>query len=117
KPIGRINFETKIGYGEKVYPLLFDEAVLSVSGVLGYQVIIDKADFRDRLTLSVEFSGDVEGAKRQLMEKMLSLDEVRSSIDNDLLAPIEIEVISSSSGFTPKKATIIDNRKQYDRAK
>ncbi|MFA5314145.1 MAG: AMP-binding protein [Methanomassiliicoccales archaeon] len=117
KPMGRINFETKIGYGEKVYPLLFDEAVLSVSGVLGYQVVIDKVDFRDKLTLNVEFTGDTEGAKKQLLEKMLALDEVRSSLDNDLLAPLEIEVVSSSSGFTPKKATIIDNRKQYDKAK
>jgi hypothetical protein len=48
---------------------------------------------------------------------MLALDEVRSSLDNDLLAPLMIEVVSSSSGFTPKKATIIDNRKQYDKSK
>lgn len=115
KPRGRINSETKIGYGEKVFPLLFDEAVLSVSGVLGYQVIIDKVGYKDRLTFQVEFSGDTQWARKEIEERVLALDEIRSSMDNDLLEPIEVEVISSSSGFTPKKATIVDRRKIYDR--
>lgn len=115
KPRGRINSEVKIANGEKIFPSLFDETILSVSGVLGYQIVIEKADFRDKLTIDVEFSGDVEWAKKQIVDKMLSLDEIRSSMDNDLLAPLEVKVVSSSSGFTPKRSNIVDNRKQFDK--
>ena len=114
KPKGRIDYTTKFGYGEKVYPYLFDEAIGSVHGVISHQVVIDRPAFRDRLTVTVEFNGDLEEAKRQLQEKIQAIPEVQSSMENDLMEPLVINVVGVRSEFVPTKRTLVDNRGQYD---
>jgi phenylacetate-CoA ligase len=114
KPRGRINSETKIGYGEKVFPDLFDEAIMGVSGVLGYQVLIDRPDYRDKLTFQVEYDGDAAEGRKLLEEKLLAMDEIRSSLDNDLLEPLVIVVDPVREGFVLKQKTMIDRRTLYD---
>lgn len=116
KPKGRTSSETKIGYGERIYPLLFDEAILSVSGVLGYQMSIDRVGFRDRLTFTVEYLGDASEGRRQVEEKVLHLDEIRSSLDNDLLDPLVIEMVPATEDFVPKQKVFVDNRPLFDRS-
>jgi phenylacetate-CoA ligase len=115
KPKGRIDQTTKFGYGEKVYPYLFDEAIGSVHGVISHQVVIDRPAFRDRLTVTVEFNGDREGALAQLQEKIMAIPEVSSSMENDLMEPLVINVVGVGSEFIPSKRTLMDNRGQYDR--
>jgi phenylacetate-CoA ligase len=117
KPLGRSIVETKIGYGERIYPLLFDEAVLAVPGVLGYQMVIDRVGFRDKLSFTVEYLGDPEEGRRQVGESLQRLDEVRSSLDNDLLEPLAIEMVAAKEGFVPKQKNFIDNRRLFDIAK
>jgi phenylacetate-CoA ligase len=115
KPKGRADQTTKFGFGEKVYPYLFDEAIGSVHGVISHQVIIDRPSFRDRLTAKVEFNGDPSWARKQLEERMMAIPEVQSSIENDLMEPLVIEVMPVSAEFVPTKRTLVDNRRQYDR--
>jgi len=115
KPIGRINGETKIGLGDKVWPSMFDEAVLGVTGVLGYQVIIDKAGFRDRLTFKVEYHGDATGVPAALKEKLLEMDEIKSGLDSDLLEPLIFEILPERKDFVLKQKAIVDNRPLFDK--
>jgi phenylacetate-CoA ligase len=115
KPKGRIDHTTKFGFGEKVYPYLFDEAIGSVHGVISHQVVIDRPSYRDRLTVTVEFNGDLEGARKELQERIMSIPEVQSSIENDLMEPLVIEVVKVRPEFVPTKLTLVDNRGQYDR--
>jgi phenylacetate-CoA ligase len=112
---GRLDMQTKIGFGEKVYPLLFDEAILGVKGSLGYQLTIDRPAYKDRLHFKVEFVGDQTQGKEELLKAILALTEIRSGLENDLLDSPEIEVIlPDQKGWVPKTRAIIDNRKQYD---
>jgi phenylacetate-CoA ligase len=112
---GRRDMQTKIGFGEKVYPLLFDEAILSVTGVVGYQTIIEKANFRDRLTFRIEFLGDLEEGKRSIEEAILALDEIQSGLENDLLETPVVEMIEpGSEEYVPKSQFIVDKREIYD---
>jgi hypothetical protein len=97
-----------------VYPYLFDEAIGSVHGVISHQVVIDRPAFRDRLTVTVEFNGDREAAKRDLLEKIQAIPEVLSSMENDLMEPLVINVVGVRSEFVPTKRTLVDNRGQYD---
>ena len=115
KPKGRIDYTTKFGFGEKVYPYLFDEAIGSVHGVISHQVVIDRPSFRDRLTVTVEFNGDLEEAKRLLQEKIMAIPEVQSSAENDLMEPLVVNVVGVRSEFVPTKRTLVDNRGQYDK--
>jgi len=111
---GRMDMQTKVGFGEKVFPLLFDEAVLGVKGVLGYHLTIDKDGYKDRLSFNVEYIGDPNTGKEQVLGAISGLDEIRSGFENDLLAPIEVKVVPpDQKGWVPKTRTIVDNRKQY----
>ncbi len=112
---GRLDMQTKIGLGEKVYPLLFDEALLSVPGVLNYRIIIDKAGYKDRLRFRVEVMEKREGQEEELKEKLCSLEEVRSGVERDLLEPPEVEIVELGTlEYTPKSQTIVDNREIFD---
>jgi phenylacetate-CoA ligase len=115
KPRGRINGETKIGLGDKVWPSMFDEAVLGVTGVLGYQVVIDKSGFRDRLTFKVEYHGDATGVPAALREKLLEMDEIKSGLDSDLLEPLIFEILPERKDFVLKQKAIVDNRPLFDK--
>ncbi len=114
---GRLDAQTKIGYGQKIYPLLFDEAILPVPGVISYTLQLEREGFRDRLTFTVEHEGDPAPVKEKVLEALNALDEISSAIENDLISPPEVVLIPAGSvEFSPKSKTIIDKRPNYDAA-
>jgi phenylacetate-CoA ligase len=112
---GRIDAQIKIGYGQKVYPLLFDEALLSVPGVLAYRLVLEREGYRDRLTFQVEHRGDHGRTKDRIIEALMQLDEIREPLKNDLILPPLVEIVEAGSvAFTPKSKVIEDRRGNYD---
>lgn len=114
KPKGRRNAATKIGLGEHIFPALFDEALMKVPGVLNYQLVIDKPSYRDHLKFVVEYNGDLEKGREEVLKAITGLEEVRSGLESDLIDPIEVEMREVSRDFTPKMKPIIDLRKRFD---
>jgi phenylacetate-CoA ligase len=111
---GRLDMQTKVGFGEKIFPGLFDEAVLGVSGVLGYHLTIEKEGYHDKLTFSVEYKGDAKEGEKGVEEALHALDEIKSGFENDLLSPIEVNILPpDQKGWIPKTRTIEDKRSQY----
>lgn len=115
KPKGRRDAATKIGLGDRIFPVLFDEAIMNVKGVLNYQLVIDKPSFRDRLRFTVEYNGDAKSGKEAVMAAVLELEPVKIGLESDLLEPIEVEMKEVSKEFSPKMKPIVDLRKSYDR--
>lgn len=112
---GRMDMQSKIGLGDKVYPLLFDEALLKIPGVLGYNATIENSGYRDLLRFRVEYCGDPKEGKKLMEESLLSLDEIRVGIENDLLEPPIVEVTPpDQEHWVPKTRSLIDKRKQFD---
>lgn len=112
---GRMDMQSKIGLGDKVYPHLFDEAVLRVQGVLGYYAVIEKAGYKDLLRFKVEYMGDPREGKKLVEESLLGLDEFKLGMENDLLEPPVVEVVPpDQEHWVPKSLTLVDNRKQFD---
>ncbi len=112
---GRMDMQSKIGLGDKVYPYLFDEAVLKVHGVLGYSATIEKAGYKDLLRFKVEYMGDLSEGKMLVEESLLSLDEFKLGIENDLLEPPMVEMVPpDQEHWVPKSLTLVDKRKQFD---
>jgi phenylacetate-CoA ligase len=115
KVSGRLDALTKIGLGDKVFPLLFDEAVLSVPGVLNYRVIIESSKYKDRLTFQVEMNAPLKDSKDQLLNAIVALPEIIAGLENDLLETPIVEILDPGSiGFTPKSSVIVDKRGMYD---
>lgn len=112
---GRLDAQTKIGYGQKIFPLLFDEAILPVPGVVSYTVLLEREGFRDRLTFTVEHDGNEDEVRAKVLEALNALDEVQSARENDLiLEPVVTLIPAGSVEFAPKSKTIIDRRPNYD---
>lgn len=112
---GRMDMQSKVGLGDKVYPYLFDEAVLKVQGVLGYTAAIESSGYRDVLRFRVEYTGDPAEGKRLVEESLLSLDEVKAGMENDLLEAPSVEVVPPDQAhWVPKTRTLVDRRKRFD---
>jgi phenylacetate-CoA ligase len=112
---GRMDAQTKIGYGQKIYPVLFDEALLSIPGVLGYRLVLEREGYRDKLTFQVELKGDPAGKAEMIREAIMQLDEIKEPLENDLISEPEIEIVKAGSvAFAPKSKVIEDRRKNYE---
>jgi phenylacetate-CoA ligase len=112
---GRMDAQTKIGYGQKIFPVLFDEVLLSIPGVLGYHLVLDREGYRDSLTFKVEMKGGGEGAKEKIVEALMQLDEIKEPLENDLILPLVVEMVEAGTvPFAPKSKVIEDRRKNYD---
>jgi phenylacetate-CoA ligase len=112
---GRMDAQTKIGYGQKIYPVLFDEALLSISGVIGYRLSLERAGYRDRLTFRVEYKGDPGTGRKEIFNALVALDELKEALENDLILPPVIELVDAGSvAFAPKNKVIEDHRGGYD---
>lgn len=112
---GRLDMQTKVGFGEKIFPALFDEAVLGVRGVLGYQTVIETSGYKDLLRFKVEYLGDLEQGRREVEEALHGLDEIKSGLENDLIEGPVVEMVQADPAvFTPKPKVIVDLRKQFD---
>lgn len=67
---GRVDDMTFLGTGENVFPVQFDEALLPLSGVLGYQLIIDKEGYKDALYFNVETDAPSEELRQKIVERL-----------------------------------------------
>lgn len=67
---GRVDDMTFLGTGENVYPRQFDEVLLPIEHVLGYQLIIGKEGYRDTLLLKVETDSPSEGLEREIVDRL-----------------------------------------------
>ncbi|MDI3482457.1 MAG: phenylacetate-CoA ligase [Candidatus Methanomethylophilaceae archaeon] len=115
KPSGRMDLMTKIGLGQKVYPLLFDEAVLRFPEIISYHVIIDRAGYKDRLTFCLESLDQSDILKEKVLDALLSIPEIEYSINEELLEmPRVLFRPPGSEDYTSKAKIIIDKRGNYD---
>ena len=115
KPSGRLDMMTKIGLGQKVYPLLFDEAVLSAPGVISYQLLIDKDGFRDKLTFVVESKEHDEAIREMIIHSVSTIPEIEMGIAEELIATPQVEFRNVNyDEYASKAKIIVDRRPLYD---
>jgi len=113
---GRKDAQIKIGYGQKIYPMLFDEALLSIPGVMGYQLTITREGYRDVLSFRIEADGALEETARSAEEAIGALDEISAARANDLIAPPSFDVVDARGQvYEPKRKRIADLRPLFDR--
>lgn len=83
----------KIGFGEKIFLQLFDETLPGIRGVLGYPLIILRPKYKDQLDSKVEFAGISTGQRKRWRIPPPSLEEVKNSLENDLLEMPSLEML------------------------
>lgn len=112
--VGRADDMLFLGSGENVFPAQIEAALMGVEGLSGFQVIIDKAGYRDRLRIRAETTTPSEQLQ-QAIERRLSegLPFLQHEIHrSQLIAPLEIEFVESG---TLQRETPVKVRRLVDR--
>lgn len=115
KPSGRLDLQTKIGMGYKVYPALFDEAVFIDPAVLDYTVYISKEGYQDIITIEVETKHPSDELEKKILDSVTSVMEIADALEDDLLAMPRIKFIESESDeYKVKAKKVVDLRENFD---
>ncbi len=115
KPSGRLDLQTKVGMGYKVYPVLFDEAVYVEPTVLDYTMYITKEGYRDVLTFEIETKNPSEDLERKIVESVSSIMEIADGIQDDLIATPRVKFVEPESDeYKVKAKKIVDLRENFD---
>ncbi len=113
----RVALISEIGEGEKIYTSLFDEALYQIPDLVDYRIFLSKENNKDLMTCKVEVLGDREkigdNIEEQVIGQLLGIPAVKNSIDTNLLALPEIEIVERGllrRGGRSLKRRIKDNR-------
>ncbi len=116
----RVALISEIGEQEKIYTSLFDEALYQIPKLVDYRIFLSKENGKDSMVCKVEVlgDGDTVGDRLsviggQVIGQLLGIPAVRKSIDADLLALPEIEIVERGvlrRGGRSLKRRIVDKR-------
>ena len=114
---GRLDMQHKIGYGKKIYPLLFDEGLVKIPNIINWQVVIEEVEAKDKLTIKVEAieTPSEEELKNKITEELMKIEEITESLARDAITKLKIEILKPGTlKTTHKSKSIIDSRKTYE---
>ncbi len=116
---GRTDDMFTLGTGENMYPSFFDEALLGISGVVDYQIILSGENMRDTILVKVEASSPSEKLRKEIKEAVLSVRNIRHDFEiSKAITSVEVEFvgsgeISEASGDEIKRRRVVDLRQRY----
>jgi phenylacetate-CoA ligase len=112
KPSGRLDLQFKVGFGYKIYPLMFDEILFSNPEVVDYQVRITRESFKDVLTFEVESSDKSDELAARIVSGVTAVMEIADGIADDLIDTPRVRFadIGSIEYSAAKAKKIIDMR-------
>jgi phenylacetate-CoA ligase len=112
---GRTDDMLFLGTGENTFPAQFETALIPIRGLAGFQVVIDKAGYQDRLCVRAEAEEPSSGLEQQIHERLYeSLDFLYHDIHHSqVIAPLAIEFLAPGTlqNETPLKIRrVVDRR-------
>ncbi|MDY5872800.1 MAG: AMP-binding protein [Candidatus Methanomethylophilaceae archaeon] len=115
KPSGRLDLQTKIGMGYKVYPVLFDEAVFIDPAVLDYTLYITKEEYKDVLTFEIETKDPSDDLAKRIVDSVMSIMEISYGVNDDLIDLPRVRFVEPvSDEYVVKAKKIVDKRENFD---
>ena len=114
---GRLDMQHKIGYGKKIYPLLFDEGLVKIPNIINWQVVIEEEEAKDKITIKVEATEtpSEEELKNKIVEELMKIEEITESLAKAAITEPKIEILKPGTlKTTHKSKSIIDARKTYE---
>ena len=113
--MGRTDDMLILGTGENTFPAQFETALTAIDGLTGFQVIVDKAEYRDRLRVRAEVAGPTQGLEQHICQRLYdTLDFLDHDIhQSGVIAPLEVEFLKPGAlqSETPIKVRkVVDRR-------
>jgi len=114
---GRTDDLIPIGAGDNLFTKMFDETLFSIPEVIEYQVIFDKKNGQDLITIIAESEVKNDNIKKKIMEVIMKIPEIRNGIEysKTVVKPV-IQLVEPNTfdRDSIKFKRLIDNRKLYD---
>ncbi len=89
----RLESTATIGVGDEIYPVLFDDALFDISGVVDYQIIASRVNGIDQLTFKVEMAPHQAGEISEISRKLRSDPVIAKNLSARRILEPEIEIV------------------------
>jgi len=114
---GRTDDLIPIGAGDNIFTKIFDDAIFSISEVIEYQVIFDKKNGQDLITVVAESEIINDKIKKKIMDTIMKIPEIKNGIDfsKTITEPI-IQIVKPNTfdRDSIKFKRLIDKRNLYN---
>jgi phenylacetate-CoA ligase len=114
---GRSDDLIPIGAGDNLFTLMFDEAIFSIPEIQDYQVIFEKKDGKDFITIIAESDVINDAIKKKIIEIVRSMPEIRNGIEQSkTVAEPTAKLVKPNTFKRDKIKTrrLVDKRNLYD---
>ena len=114
---GRSDDLIPIGAGDNLFTRMFDEALFGISEIQEYQVIFDKKDGKDLITIVAESNVIKDSIRKKIIDAILKMPEIKNGIEcSKTVAKPFVKLVKPNTfdRKTIKIRRLIDNRNLYD---
>jgi len=112
---GRTDDVVKLGTSWNVYPSMIDSLIFEIPGILNYELVVTKTQYKDNLTFRVEVDGPNEDLPSLVKAAMLKSTRMRNDMEvSKIISEPVVEVLPKGSlaGDGRKAKRIIDLREK-----
>jgi len=113
---GRTDKMITIGSGDNIYPESFNRTLFDLSFIIDYQIILERKNNKDIITVFVETNEKDKKIKDKIKEKILSIPEIENGFYNSkTIDQIKVKIIKPNhvDKNSVKAKRIIDKRNLY----
>ena len=114
---GRTDDLIPIGAGDNLFTRMFDEVIFNIPEIQEYQVIFDKKDGKDLITIIAESSVINDIIRKKVIDAIMSLPEIKNGIEQSKTILIPIVKLVKPNTFNRdsiKIRRLIDKRNLYE---
>ena len=114
---GRTDDMVPIGAGDNLFTRMFDDAILGVPEVMEYQVVFDRKDGKDLITIIAETDVIKDSVSKKIIDSVMKLPEINNGVlvSKTIAKPI-VKLVKPNTldRNSIKLRRLIDNRNLYD---
>ena len=114
---GRTDDLIPVGAGDNLFTEMFDEAIFSIPEVQEYQVIFDRKNGIDFITIIAETSIRSERIRNKIFDEIMKMPEIKNGVEKSkTVHKPEIKLVKPSTFDRNKIKTrrLVDNRNLYE---
>lgn len=114
---GRTDDMIPVGSGDNLYARNFDDALFGISEVADYQVIFDRKNGKDHLTVIVETELIKETIRKKIFDAVINIPRIKNGVFvSKTIEKPQVELVKQNTldRKSIKAKRIVDNRNLYD---
>ena len=114
---GRTDDLIPIGSGDNLFTKRFDEAIFSIPEILEYQIMFDRKEGKDIISITAESNVINDVVRKKIENAVIEMPEIKNGIESSKTIAKPIVKLVKSNTFerdSIKFKRLVDNRNLYD---